>query len=166
MGARAWAIDASLSMMAPDERPSRLERVKQEVRRLRAMSQADRVALIAFAGRSYILTPLTGDDGAIELFLDNLDPSVVGQAGSSLARALRQGTELLLASDGSAAALEELDPRSRRIVQERWLKVNDDGSGGMTLHELAAEYQVSAERIRQIEVAAMKKMRKALAAYA
>ena len=72
----------------------------------------------------------------------------------------------LLASDGIAAALDELDPRSRRIVQERWLKVNDDGSGGMTLHELAAEYQVSAERIRQIEVAAMKKMRKALSAYA
>ena len=80
----AIAIDASLSMMAPDERPSRLERVKQEVRRLRAMSQADRVALIAFAGRSYILTPLTSDDGAIELFLDNLDPSVVGQAGVCL----------------------------------------------------------------------------------
>ncbi len=98
----AIAIDASLSMMAPDERPSRLERVKQEVRRLRAMSQADRVALIAFAGRSYILTPLTSDDGAIELFLDNLDPSVVGQAGSSIARAIRQGTELLMASDGSA----------------------------------------------------------------
>ena len=98
----AIAIDASLSMMAPDERPSRLERVKQEVRRLRAMSQADRVALIAFAGRSYILTPLTSDDGAIELFLDNLDPSVVGQAGSSIARAIRQGTDLLLASDGSA----------------------------------------------------------------
>lgn len=98
----AIAIDASLSMMAPDERPSRLERVKQEVRRLRAMSQADRVALIAFAGRSYILTPLTSDDGAIELFLDNLDPSVVGQAGSSIGRAIRQATELLLASDGSA----------------------------------------------------------------
>jgi RNA polymerase sigma-32 factor len=40
--------------------------------------------------------------------------------------------------------------------------VNDDASGGMTLHELAAEYGVSAERIRQIEVAALKKMRKAL----
>lgn len=98
----AIALDASLSMMAPDEKPSRLERMKQEVRRLRAMSHADRVALIAFAGRSYILTPLTSDEGAIELFLDNLDPSVVGQAGSSIARAIRQGTELLLASDGSA----------------------------------------------------------------
>ena len=67
-----------------------------------------------------------------------------------------------LASDGIAHALEALDARSRRIVEERWLKVNDDSSGGMTLHELAAEYGVSAERIRQIEVAAMKKMRKAL----
>ncbi|MBS7348921.1 MAG: RNA polymerase sigma factor RpoH [Comamonas sp.] len=72
----------------------------------------------------------------------------------------------VLASDGIAQALEGLDPRSRRIVQERWLHVNDDGSGGMTLHELAAEYGVSAERIRQIEVAAMKKMRKTLAAFA
>ena len=72
----------------------------------------------------------------------------------------------VMASDGIATALEALDPRSRRIVEERWLKVNDNGSGGMTLHELAAEYGVSAERIRQVEVAAMKKMRKSLEAFA
>jgi len=72
----------------------------------------------------------------------------------------------VLASDGIASALETLDARSRRIVEERWLKVNDDNSGGMTLHELAAEYGVSAERIRQIEVAAMKKMKTALLDYA
>ncbi len=72
----------------------------------------------------------------------------------------------ILASDGIASALEALDDRSRRIVEERWLKVNDDNSGGMTLHELAAEYGVSAERIRQIEVAAMKKMKKTLTEYA
>ena len=41
-----------------------------------------------------------------------------------------------------------------------------DGSGGMTLHDLAAEYGISAERVRQIEVAAMKKMKTALASYA
>ena len=68
----------------------------------------------------------------------------------------------VLASDGIANPLAGLDERSRRIVEERWLKVNDDGSGGMTLHELAAVYGVSAERIRQIEAAAMKKMKKAL----
>jgi RNA polymerase sigma-32 factor len=67
-----------------------------------------------------------------------------------------------LATDGITHALSQLDERSRRIVEERWLKVNDNGSGGMTLHDLAAVYGVSAERIRQIEVAAMKKMRKAL----
>lgn len=72
----------------------------------------------------------------------------------------------VLATEGVARAMGELDERSRRIVTERWLKVNDDGSGGMTLHELAAEYGVSAERVRQIEVAAMKKMRKALAEFA
>ena len=67
-----------------------------------------------------------------------------------------------LASDGIVHALQGLDARSRRIVEDRWLKVNDDASGGATLHELAAEYGVSAERIRQIEVAALKKMRKVL----
>ena len=72
----------------------------------------------------------------------------------------------VLSSDGLAMALDNLDARSRRIVEERWLKVNDDGSGGMTLHELAAEYGVSAERIRQIEVAAMKKMKATLAEFA
>jgi len=72
----------------------------------------------------------------------------------------------VMASDGLANALNVLDARSRRIVEERWLKVNDNGSGGMTLHDLADEYGVSAERIRQIEVAAMKKMKKALVEFA
>ena len=98
----AIALDLSLSMMAEDERPSLLERMKQEVRRLRASSPGDRFALIGFAGRSYILAPLTADGGAIDLFLDNLSPSIVGQAGSALAPPLRQGIDLLLASRGDA----------------------------------------------------------------
>jgi len=98
----AVALDASLSMMARDERPTRLDRMKQEVRRLRAASRADRLAIIAFAGRSYILSPLTADEGAIELYLENLSPESVGQAGTSLARAIRQGVELLGASTGNA----------------------------------------------------------------
>jgi Ca-activated chloride channel homolog len=92
------ALDASLSMLATDARPNRLERMKEEARRLLALSGGDRVGLLAFAGRSYILTPLTVDRGALELYLDNLDPSVVGQAGSSLSRAIRQGTDLLVAT--------------------------------------------------------------------
>ncbi len=92
------ALDASLSMLATDARPNRLERMKEEARRLLALSTGDRIGLLAFAGRSYILTPLTVDRGALELFLDNLDPLVVGQAGSSLSRAIRQGTDLLVAT--------------------------------------------------------------------
>ena len=67
-----------------------------------------------------------------------------------------------LLSEGIKEALESLDERSRRIVQTRWLQIDDDGHGGTTLQELAKEYGVSAERIRQIESAAMKKMRATL----
>ena len=69
-----------------------------------------------------------------------------------------------LQSEGLEAALAKLDDRSRRIVEARWL-ANDDGSGA-TLHELADEFGVSAELIRQIETAAMKKMKASLAEYA
>ena len=69
-------------------------------------------------------------------------------------------------TDGIAAALDKLDGRSRRIVEARWLAEDSDGKvGSATLHDLAGEFGVSAERIRQIEVAAMKKMKTALAAY-
>jgi len=60
-----------------------------------------------------------------------------------------------LQTEGLALALESLDERSRRIVQARWLQ---EGSN-VTLHDLAAEYGVSAERIRQIEQKAMQKMK-------
>lgn len=69
-----------------------------------------------------------------------------------------------LSHQGVAAALDSLDARSRHIVQARWLDVSDNGSGGTTLHDLAAEYGVSAERIRQIETQALKKMRLSLEA--
>lgn len=71
-----------------------------------------------------------------------------------------------LGTEGIEHALSQLDERSRHIVTARWLQVNDDGSGGATLQELAETYGVSAERIRQIEAAALKKLRKALQAYA
>ena len=67
-----------------------------------------------------------------------------------------------LQDSGLRNALASLDDRSRAIVQRRWLSEGDSA----TLHELAAEYGVSAERIRQIEAKAMQKMRGMLAAVA
>ena len=65
---------------------------------------------------------------------------------------------------GIEKALASLDERSRKIVASRWLDVADDGTGGTTLHDLAAEFNISAERVRQIEAAALKKMKSALTA--
>jgi len=58
-------------------------------------------------------------------------------------------------AEGLRKALESLDPRSRRIVEARWLAADDPA----TLHELADEFKVSAERIRQIEAKALSKMK-------
>ena len=139
--------DAKIDAMARELDVKREEVIEMETR---------------LAGGDVLLDPTPSDDGEeafgpIAYLTDHKhEPTSVLEA--------RQRDRM--ASDGIATALASLDPRSRRIVEERWLKVNDDSSGGMTLHDLAAEYGVSAERIRQIEVAAMKKMKKALVSYA
>ena len=74
-------------------------------------------------------------------------------------RQIERKAHYTLQTEGLQNALAKLDNRSRRIVETRWLQ--DDG--GLTLHELAAEYGVSAERIRQIEAKAMQKLRAFLA---
>ena len=61
-------------------------------------------------------------------------------------------------SEGLLRALNSLDERSREIVMARWLRDEDDG-GSITLHDLAGRYGISAERVRQIELAAMKKLK-------
>jgi len=114
------------------------------------------------SGGDVLLDPMATDDGE-----DVYGPiSYLTDSSHEPLAMIEAHRRDVLASDGISTALDALDPRSRRIVEERWLKVNDDNSGGMTLHDLAAEYGVSAERIRQIEVAAMKKMKTALVDYA
>lgn len=84
------------------------------------------------------------------------DPTVV----------IEQKRRDIMTEKGISQALDVLDERSKDIITSRWLDINDDSSGGMTLHELAAKYGVSAERIRQIEANAMRKMRQVLQEYA
>ncbi|MDO9143020.1 RNA polymerase sigma factor RpoH [Rhodoferax sp.] len=114
------------------------------------------------AGGDVLLDPSPSDDGE-----DAFGPiAYLTDSAHEPTAMLEAHHRDLLASDGIAMALDTLDERSRHIVEERWLKVNDDSSGGMTLHDLAAVHGVSAERIRQIEVAAMKKMKKVLVEFA
>ena len=113
-------------------------------------------------------TRLSGRDIALESSTDDEDDkfapiAYLSSEASEPTRVLEAEQVTRLQSEGLETALGKLDPRSRRIVEARWL-ANDDGSGA-TLHTLAEEFGVSAERIRQIEVAALKKMKGALAAY-
>lgn len=89
------ALDVSTSMLAADVLPNRLERMRTEARRLLRELAGDRVGLVIFAGRAYVLSPLTSDYAALEIFLDALDPEIGGTPGSSLSAAVRQGTSLL-----------------------------------------------------------------------
>ncbi|HEY7193852.1 MAG TPA: VWA domain-containing protein [Gemmatimonadales bacterium] len=93
-----FSIDISRSMLAEDVKPSRLARALREARRLVQDLDGDRFGLTAFAGTSYILSPLSVDGSAITLYLDALDPDVASEGGTALAEALSQGIDLLQAS--------------------------------------------------------------------
>ena len=113
-------------------------------------------------------TRMSGRDIALEAPTDDEDDrfspiAYLSSDRNEPTRVLEAQQNDRLQSEGLESALGKLDARSRRIVEARWL-AQDDGSGA-TLHDLAGEFGVSAERIRQIETAALKKMKGALAAY-
>jgi RNA polymerase sigma-32 factor len=109
-------------------------------------------------------TRLSGQELAFEGDRDDEDayPPVhyLADPGAEPSRALEDEEQERVRGESLQRALTALDPRSRRIVEARWLREKD----AATLHELAAEFHVSAERIRQIEAKALERMRKALPA--
>jgi RNA polymerase sigma-32 factor len=117
-------------------------------------------------------TRLSGGDVALEGRTDDGEEefapiAYLADADSEPTQVLQRREYDVLQSDGVRDALQELDPRSRRIVEARWLNEDQDGKvGTSTLHDLAEEFGVSAERIRQIEAKALQKMRSALVEYA
>lgn len=95
------ALDISKSMLARDVSPNRLERERLLVRRLLRDLAQERVGMVVFAGRAYILAPLTSDQGALQLFADALDPEIVSQGGSSLASAITLSSDLARGPQGA-----------------------------------------------------------------
>jgi Ca-activated chloride channel homolog len=133
------AMDISRSMLAEDVAPSRLQRAGREARRLIQDLEGDRLGLIAFAGRSYILAPLTVDGGAIRMYLDALDPDLASEGGTTLGAVLTQGAELLAAATDAA---------------DRVLVVFTDGEAHDTLPEAVAQAEALKEAgVRLIVVA-------------
>ncbi len=102
------------------------------------------------AGQDIALEPTSDDDE------DAYAPiSYLSDPGNEPSKELEEVQIERVRSEGLVNALAQLDPRSRRIIERRWLAEND----AATLHELADEFGVSAERIRQIEAKALQKMR-------
>ncbi|MRV73073.1 RNA polymerase sigma factor RpoH [Duganella sp. FT92W] len=134
-------------------------------------AQIDQLAKTLDVKREEVIemeTRLSGRDIALESPTDDEDDkfapiAYLSSEQSEPTRVLEAEQVTRLHSEGLETALSKLDARSRRIVEARWL-ANDDGSGA-TLHTLAEEFGVSAERIRQIEAAALKKMKTALTPY-
>jgi len=125
-----FAIDISRSMLAEDVPPNRLQRAVRESRRLIQDLEGDRLGLIAFAGRSYILAPLTVDGGAIRMYLDALDPDLASEGGTNLSSVLAQGTQLLGATSDAA---------------DRVLVIFTDGEAHDTLPEIVRQAEALKE---------------------
>src|SRR6185295_12973476 len=106
-------------------------------------------------GRDIALEPQAGDDE------ESVAPiAYLTETENEPALLLERAQTARNQADGLKRALSKLDDRSRRIIEARWLVEND----AATLQELADEYGVSAERIRQIEGKALKTMRSQMAA--
>ena len=113
-------------------------------------------------------TRLSGQDIALEPVGDDEDDNAYAPIAYLAAEEAEPGALVeqeqtaKLRSEGLEQALQQLDARSRRIIEARWLNEN----ASATLHDLAGEFGVSAERIRQIENKALSKMKGAMAAAA
>ena len=146
----------NLRSMKKGLEPLKPQQISEIARQLN-VSERDVVEMEGrFAGHEVALEPSGSDDDESYAPINYLADNVEHEPSQILETAEREH----LQTSGLANALAGLDQRSRRIVEARWLC--EEGAAA-TLHDLAAEFNVSAERIRQIEQKAMSKMHTTLA---
>jgi len=134
----------NLGWLSEDETRAVAHDLGVEAREVREMEQR-------LAARDLSFDPTPADDDGEGVY----SPAAYLPAdGADPALAVEQAEWEDAASDSLALALEQLDERSRRIIETRWLAEDK-----LTLHDLAAEFGISAERVRQIEAQAIKKLR-------
>jgi Ca-activated chloride channel homolog len=134
----AIAIDVSKSMLAADMAPNRLERAKQLVNKLMEEMPNDRIALVVFAGKSYLQMPLTNDHGAARLFVSTASPDIIPQQGTVIGDALTMSANvfnseekrfktIVLISDGEEH--DENAVKTARELAEQGVMINTVGVG-------------------------------------
>ncbi|HOF61080.1 MAG TPA: VWA domain-containing protein [Candidatus Latescibacteria bacterium] len=120
-------LDTSLSMLAEDLKPNRLESAKLEVATFLDKLKSDRMALVPFAGTAFIQCPLTLDYSALRLFLSDITPYTVSEEGTQIGTAIRTGLK----------AFGEGDDRSRVMVLIT--DGEDQGSNPLEAAQMAAD---------------------------
>ena len=123
-------LDVSKSMLAQDIKPSRLEKAKQLLLHLLDKLENDRVGLILFAGRAYMQMPLTIDQGAAKMYIQNASPDAVPTQGTVIADALRMANTAFNSSEHKYKAIvlisdgEDHDPDALKTAKQ----LADDGT--------------------------------------
>jgi RNA polymerase sigma-32 factor len=140
----------NLRSMKPGLEPLTQDEIMRVARALKVKPEEVAEMEMRLAGQDLALEPAVDDDD------DAYAPiSYLADPQDEPSRVIEIEQTSRLRREGLSNALAGLDPRSRRIIEARWLREKDPA----TLHDLAAEFQVSAERIRQIEAKALQKMR-------
>jgi RNA polymerase sigma-32 factor len=140
----------NLRSMKPGLEPLTQDEIMRVARALKVKPEEVAEMEMRLAGQDLALEPAVDDDD------DAYAPiSYLADPQDEPSRVIEIEQTSRLRREGLSKALAGLDPRSRRIIEARWLREKDPA----TLHDLAAEFQVSAERIRQIEAKALQKMR-------
>lgn len=132
------ALDTSLSMLAEDIRPNRLERAKREVSALIDKLKGDRIGIVAFAGAAFVQCPLTLDYGAAKMFLDAVDTGLIPVRGTAIAEAIRVSAQafdreqkkykvLILVTDGEDHGGDPL--KAARQAAEEGVRIYAIGVG-------------------------------------
>jgi len=159
---RNWRLVKVATTKAQRKLFFNLRSLKQSLNAL-TIEQADAMAKELNVSRKDVLemeTRMSGHDISIDPTVDDGEESYsplayLASPDENPAQLLEREQTERLRHTGLVSALENLDERSRHIIKARWLTEGE----ASTLHELAAEYGVSAERIRQIEARALQKMR-------
>jgi len=145
----------NLRSMKPGLGPLSQDEIRRVARELKVKPEEVAEMEMRLAGQDLALEPAVDDDE------DTYAPiAYLADPQDEPSRVIEAEQTSRLRREGLSSALAALDPRSRRIIEARWLREKDSA----TLHDLAAEFGVSAERIRQIEAKALQKMRGAMAA--
>lgn len=150
--------DVSESMMSEDVKPSRLAQMKIELSRLLDLMPGNKIGVIAFAGSSALLSPLTSDPNALKMYVDSLDINAVSSQGTNFEVALNYAKEafdkggvtqdsfsrttrvILIASDGEdqeKGALKAAEELSKQGVKIFTIAYGTEKGGGIPVHDMS-----------------------------